>query len=166
MRTFLAILAIGAEASQVIRAELPTDVLLGAVRAQRAEALVVVRARGQLGLGVDVEVEALVAVGAVAVADEEVALGHLAQVVLVQELAALALLAQRAQPVLAHERVVAGVGAAGRVGRHVPVRARRPQRAVPRHERLADRPVRREPVAVGRAEEGREAEGVAGRFVL
>ena len=36
------------------------------------------------------------AITAVAVADEEIALGHLAQVVLVEELAALALLAQAA----------------------------------------------------------------------
>lgn len=158
--------AVGAEAGKVAGAELAADVLLAAGGAEGAEAAVVVGAGGQLGLGVDVEVEALVAVGAVAVADEEVALGHLAQVVLVQELAALALLAERAQPVLADERVVARVRAARRVGRHVPVRARRAQRAVPRDEGLAYGPVRREPVAVGRAEEGREAEGVAGRFVL
>lgn len=100
--------------------------LLAAIGAQGAEALVVVRAGRELGLGVDVQVEALVAVRAVAVPHEEVALGHLAQVVLVQELAALALLAERAQPVLAHERVVARVGAARRVRRHVPVRTRRP----------------------------------------
>lgn len=140
--------------------------LLAAIRPQGAEALVVVRTGRELGLGVDVQVEALVAVRAVAVADEEVALGHLAQVVLVQELAALALLAQRPQPVLAHERVVAGVGAARRVRRHVPVRTRRAERTVARHEGLAYRPVGREAVAVGRAEEGREAEVVGRRFVL
>lgn len=51
------------------------------------------------------QVQTLLAVGAVAVAHEEVALGHLAQVVLVQKLTVLALFAQAAQPVLAHERV-------------------------------------------------------------
>ena len=47
------------------------------------------------------QVQTLVAVAAVPVAHEKVALGHLAQVVLVQELAGLALFAEAAQPVLA-----------------------------------------------------------------
>lgn len=51
------------------------------------------------------KVEAFVAVAAKPIAEEEVALGHLAQVELVQELAGLALLAQAAQPVLADQRV-------------------------------------------------------------
>lgn len=54
---------------------------------QGAKPAVVVGAGGKFGRGVDVEVEALVPVGAVAVADEEVAFGHLAEVVLVEELA-------------------------------------------------------------------------------
>lgn len=79
--------------------------LLGAPGPQRAEALIVVWAGRQLALGVDMQVQTLVAVGAEAVAQEEVALGHLAQVELVQELAALSLFTQAAQPVLADERV-------------------------------------------------------------
>lgn len=51
------------------------------------------------------QVQTLVAVGAEAVAQEEVTLGHLPQVELVQELAALSLFAQATQPVLADERV-------------------------------------------------------------
>lgn len=58
------------------------------------------------------------AVTAVAVTDKEVALGHLAQVVLVQELAALAFLAQAAQPMLADQVVEVTVAAL----RDVPIR--------------------------------------------
>lgn len=79
--------------------------LLRTQRSQRTKAHVVVRTRRQLGQRIDVQVQTLLAVGAVAVAHEEVALGHLAQVVLVQKLTVLALFAQAAQPVLAHERV-------------------------------------------------------------
>lgn len=101
MRALLARGAVRAETGEVARAQLAADVLLAACRAQRAETLVVVGARRQLGLGVDVQIQTLVAVRAVAVAHEEVALRHLAQVVLVQELAALSLFAERTQPVLA-----------------------------------------------------------------
>lgn len=167
MRTLLTRLPIGTETRQVIRAQPPPHMLLTAIGPQRTEALVVVRAGRQLALGVDVEVQALVAVGAVAVPHEEVALGHLAQVVLVQELAALPLLAQRPQPVLAHQRVVARVPAVRRRRRrpHVPVRALRPERAVPCHEGLAYRSVRRQPVSVGRAQERREREVVVRCFM-
>lgn len=48
------------------------------------------------------QVQALVAVRAVPVSNEEIAFRHLAQVVLVKELAGLPLLAQGAQPVLAY----------------------------------------------------------------
>ena len=50
---------------------------------------------------IDVQIQALITVGAVPVAHKKVALGHLAQVVLVQKLARLALLAEAAKPVLA-----------------------------------------------------------------
>lgn len=105
MRARLALRPIGTEPREIVHAQLPPHVLLRAQRAQRTEAHVVVRARRQLRQRVDVQVQALLAVGAVAVAHEEVALGHLAQVVLVQKLALLALLAQAAQPVLAHQRI-------------------------------------------------------------
>lgn len=73
------------------------------VRPERTETAIVMRARGPLGLGIDVEVEAVVAVGAREGAGIVRALGHAAQIVLVEELARLALLAQAAQPMLAHE---------------------------------------------------------------
>lgn len=109
MRPGLTLGPIRAEPSEVVRAQLPADVLLRAPRPQRAEPHIVVRAGRQPAHGVDVEIQALVAVGAVPVAHEEVALGHLAEVVLVQELAVLALLAQAAQPVLADEAVEAAL---------------------------------------------------------
>ncbi|TLS24791.1 hypothetical protein PpBr36_08472 [Pyricularia pennisetigena] len=90
--------AVGAEAAEVVGAQVAPDVLLAAPGAERTEALVVVRTGRQLALRVDVQVQALLAVLAVAVADVKVALGHAAQVVLVQELAPVALLAQPAQP--------------------------------------------------------------------
>lgn len=101
MRASLAGGAVGAEAGEVEEADAAADVFLGAAGAEGAEALVVVRAGRELGLRVDMEVEALLAVGAVAVAGEEVALGHLAEVVLVEELAVLALFAEAAEPVFA-----------------------------------------------------------------
>lgn len=87
MRAQLTQLPVGAETAQVVEANLPLGVLLVAPGAQGAEAPFVVRAGGKPGGRVDVQVQALVAVRAVPVPDEEVALGHLAQVVLVQELA-------------------------------------------------------------------------------
>lgn len=101
VRASLAGGAVGAEAGEVEEADAAADVFLGAAGAEGAEALVVVRAGRELRLRVDVEVEALLAVGAVAVAGEEVALGHLAEVVLVEELAVLALFAEAAEPVFA-----------------------------------------------------------------
>ena len=162
MSALLTGLTVGAEAAEEVRTDGATDVLLAAVGAEGAEAAIVMRTRGQLALGVDVEVEALVAVGAVAVAEEEIALGHLAQIVLVQELARLPLLAQSPQPVLTHQRVVTSVPAVRRRRRrpHVPVRALRPQRTVPRHKRLAYRSVRRQSVSVRRTQEWGEGEGV------
>lgn len=130
---------------------------LAAPRTQWTEALVIVRTRRQLGLRVNVQVQALLAVGAVAVAHEEVALRHLAEVVLVQELARLALFAEAAEPVLADQgrpsRRVRGAGGG------VAVWAGGAERAVAREEGLALRAVRGELVAVGLAEEGGEGEG-------
>lgn len=101
----LAVWSIGAETSEVIRAHLLADMFLGAPWPKRAEALVVMWAGRQLALRVDMQIQTLVTVGAEAVAQEKVALGHLPQVELVQELAALSLFAQATQPVLADERV-------------------------------------------------------------
>lgn len=105
MGALLAVWSIRAETGEKVRAHLLADMFLGAPGSQRAEALIVMWAGWQLALGVDMQVQALVAVRAEAVAQEEVALGHLAQVELVQELAALSLLTQATQPVLADERV-------------------------------------------------------------
>lgn len=105
MCALLAIWTIRAETGKIVRAHLLADMFLGAPGPQGAEALVVMWAGRQLALGVDMQVQTLVSVGAESVAQEEVALGHLAQVKLVQELTALPLLAQATQPVLADERV-------------------------------------------------------------
>ncbi len=77
--------------------------LVGAARAQRTEAALVVRARGPLRCRVDVQIEAVLPVRARLVAGKVAALGHPAQVILVQELACLRLLAEAAEPMLAHE---------------------------------------------------------------
>lgn len=102
MSSFLAVRAVRAEACEVVWAELSSDVLFRAHWPERAESHVVVRARRQLGQRIDVQIQTLFTVGAVAVAHEEVALRHLSQIVLVQELAGDAFLAEAAQPVLAH----------------------------------------------------------------
>lgn len=139
--------------------------LLRARRPQGAEAPVVVGAGRHAALRVDVQIQTLFAVRAVSVPRKEVALGHLAEVVLVQELALLALLAQTAEPVLADERVEArGVGAAARLRSRgvadMSVEALGPVGAVTRGVGLAYRPVGGKTVVVDLAEEGREVEGV------
>lgn len=165
MRAHLALGPVGAEPGEVERAQLPPDVLLRAPRPQRAEAHVVMRARRQPAQRVDVQVQTLVTVGAVPVAHEEVALGHLAQVVLVQELAVLALLAQAAQPVLADERVETPRWSL-RVRRDVPLGAARAVGAVARLEGAAYGAVGGQADLVGSSEEGGEVEVVGrGRVV-
>lgn len=182
--------AVRAEARQEIGADgLAADVLLGTRGAQRTEsAVVVVGARRELAARVDMQVQTLVAVAAVAVPQKEVALGHFAQVVLVQELAALALFAEAAQPMLAHQRVeaaalvaagvvwVVAAGAAdGRVDgatsnggsrrswRQVAVGASRAEWARALGAvRAADWSIAGQAVLVGSFEEGREGEGVVG----
>lgn len=166
MRT-LALGPVGTEPREVKLAQLPPHMLLGAVRTQRTKAHVVVRTRRQLGRRVDVQVQTLLPVGAVAVAHEEVALGHLAQVILVEEFAVLALLAQPAQPVLADEGVEPARGLA-RLGGilDVALDAARAVGAGACLVGLADGAVGGEADLVGLAEEGREAEVVRlGRVV-
>jgi hypothetical protein len=155
----LAARSIRTETSEVIGAHLFADVFLGTSRPQRAEALVVVGAGWQLALGVDVQVETLIAVGAEAVAQEEVALGHLPQVELVQELAALSLFAQATQPVLADERVerVAAVLLAAAVGDgDVTLRAAGPEGAVAVDVGFTYWAISGKAVEVGSLEEWRE----------
>lgn len=166
MGTLLAVRTFRAEAGKVEAAQLAANVLFGAVGPEGAEAHVVVRAGWQTTLRVDVEVEALVAVGAVAVAHEEVALGHLAQVVLVEELAVLALLAEAAQPMLAHERVESAGGLRDLGVGDVSLGAARAVGAVAGLEGLAYRAIGGEADLVGSSEEGREMEVVGGRGVV
>lgn len=80
MHAFLALPPIRAKASQVETTEGFAHVLLAAAWAERAEAFIVVRARGKLGGGVNVQIEALVAIGAVERARVMIAFGHAATV--------------------------------------------------------------------------------------
>lgn len=105
------------------------------------------------------QIQTLFAIRAVSVPRKKVALWHLAEVVLVQELTLLALFAQAAEPVLADEGVEAGgVGAGAGFGRYrvadVPLEAFRPVRAVARGVGFAYRSVGRESVVVDSAKEG------------
>jgi hypothetical protein len=104
------------------------------------------------------QVQTLVAILAIAIAREKVALGHLAQVVLVQELAVLAFFAEAAQPVLAYEIIVVG-------GRGVFVGTGRAEGAVPLRVCFAERSRGRDAVPVGAQEEGAEGEGRRGEGV-
>lgn len=166
MGALLAVWPIRAETGEIIRAHLLADVFFGAPGSQWAEALFVMWAGRQLALGVDVQVQTLVAVGAEAVAQEEVALRHLAQVELVQELAALALLTQATQPVLADERVE-GVStillAAAVGGGDVALRAAGSQGAVTVDVGFTCGAIGRKAVEVGSLEERREGERRRGR---
>lgn len=62
MRSDLAVRPVGAEAREVVDAQLPPDVLLGAPGTQGAEAHVVVGAGWESAEGVNVQVETLIAV--------------------------------------------------------------------------------------------------------
>lgn len=161
MCALLAIWTIRAETGEIVPAHLLAGVFLGAPGPQGAEALVVMWAGRQLALWVDMQVQTLVSVGAESVAQEEVALGHLAQVKLVQELAALSLFAQATQPVLADERVerVSAVLFAAAVGHgDVALRATSPEGAVAVDVGFAYWAVGGKAVEVGSLEERREGE--------
>ena len=80
----------------------PLDMSVFANRPQGTKTPLVMRTCGPLPLRRNVLVHAIIPVGAEAVPTEVVALGHLSEVVLVQELAGLALFAQAAHPMLAH----------------------------------------------------------------
>lgn len=147
------------EAGQVARTKDLLHVTLFAVRALRAEAHGVLVAGRDLGLRVDVQVLALWGLSAVAVLGVEDALGHLAEVVLVEVLALVVLLAQAAQPVLADDLVVEygqdvllGTGEAARAG----------VGAIAGVVELADGAVGVEGEGVLLPEEGLELEGVEG----
>lgn len=94
MRALFAVPPVGTEAGEEVRAHLLADMFLGAPRAERTEAAVVVWTGRQLALGVDVKVQAFVSVTAEAIPHKEVALRHFSQIKLVKELACLALFAE------------------------------------------------------------------------
>lgn len=114
------------------------------------------------------EVETFFAVRAVTVTHEEVAFGHLAQVVLVKKLAVLALLAESTQPMLADE----GVEPAGGLlhlapgFRNMAFGASRAVRAVAGLEGFAYRTIGRQADLVRLLEERREAEAEPRRRVV
>ena len=95
---------------------------------------------------------------AISIPHKEIALGHLPQVIFVQELAALALLAQTAEPVLAYEIVEVAIIALC----DVTVRARIAHGAVTLEIRLAYWPCVRDAEALRGEEEGAKGERVAG----
>lgn len=111
-------LAVGAqrtEAAQVVHADDASRMSMPAVRSVSTEPPIVPGTVLDLRLRIDVQVLAVL-VGARLELRVEVALGHLGHVVLVQELAQIALLAQAAQPVLADHRSV-GFDVSVRAGR-------------------------------------------------
>lgn len=82
-----------------------SDVFSRALGAHLTEALFVVEADRDLGSRIDMEVLTVGRLRAEAVLHVELALGHLLQVVLVQELAVEPLFAQASQPMFAHNLV-------------------------------------------------------------
>jgi hypothetical protein len=114
------------ESGQIIYTEHAAHVTMPTVGPVPAETAVIPRTVPDLGLGVNVKEGALLVVAGVE-ARVEVALGHFGHVVLVQELALVALLAEAAEPVLAHDGFVAAnmtEGAGGALlttGAHVEV---------------------------------------------
>jgi hypothetical protein len=112
---------------------LPLDVPVRTQWAQRTESALVVGTRRPLLARRNVLVQTVVAIRTGAVSFEVHTLGHVAQVILVQEFAVFTLLAQAAHPVLAHGAVEAGARlvAVGTVGA---------ERAVALLEGFAERP--------------------------
>lgn len=106
-------LPVGAEASEIIFAQNPPDVAMPAAGAVSAEASVVPRTILDLALGVYVQERALLLVAGVE-ARVEITFRHLRHVVFVQKLAAVALFAQRSQPMLADDGFLFGFDVAER----------------------------------------------------
>lgn len=97
----LTLRAIRAETSHVELAQLPPDMSLAASWTFLAEAFVVVFAHGQFRAFLDVDIQALITILAVPILIEELAFAHLSQVVFVEVVAGIPLLAQALQPVFA-----------------------------------------------------------------
>ena len=93
------------EAAQVAHADDASGVSMSAVRSVPAKPSIVPRTVFDLRFRIDVQILAVL-VGARLKLRIEVALGHFGHVVLVQELAQIALLAEATQPVLADHRTI------------------------------------------------------------
>jgi hypothetical protein len=106
MDTMLALRAFWAEACHVELAQLTSDMSLAASGALGTEAFVVVLTHGQLRPFLDVHVQALISILAVPVLIEELTFAHLPQIVLVEVVARITLLAQPLQPMLADVVIV------------------------------------------------------------
>lgn len=153
---------IGTEPGKVEFTDLPPHVPVATPRALLTEAPVVLLAQRQPRLLLDVQIQTLVPVLAVAILIVELTLAHLPQVVLVEIVARIALLAQRLEPVLADVVVIVAVVVVARRrglrGRWVAVGTPSSERAVAGGVGGADLGRADEGVAGG-AEEGREGEG-------
>lgn len=97
---------VGTEAGQIVVAQDAPHMPVPAVGPMPAEPPIVPGAIFDFALRIDVQKRALLVVAGVE-AGVEVAFRHLGHVVLVQKLALVALFAQTAQPVLAHDRAIA-----------------------------------------------------------
>lgn len=105
--------AFGTESGEIILAQNASNMPMPTAGAMPAKTSIVPRAILDFALGVDVEESALFLVACVE-SRVEVAFGHLGHVILVQELAAVAFLAQRSQPMLADDRLLFGFDVAKR----------------------------------------------------
>jgi hypothetical protein len=101
----LARLSIRTETGQVVFAQHATDMPMPAAGSMSTKSSIIPRTILDLALGIDVEESALFLVAGVE-AGVEVAFRHLRHVVLVEEFAAIAFLAQRPKPMLAHDRLL------------------------------------------------------------
>ena len=103
MRPLLTLRPIRTKPSEIKRTQYFTDVFLAAIRPQRAKPLFVVRTRRKFRRRIDMQINAFVAIGAEKGARVIDAFLHLAQIVLMREIAAFALFTEPAKPMLAYQ---------------------------------------------------------------
>ena len=162
MRSFLTVSSIWAESGQIKRTQRLLNMPLRTPRPKRTKSPLKPLTLHPPTLLINMQIQTLISIRAKPISAKEVTLWHLPQIILVQEFAVVAFLAEPAQPVLAYEVVVGTVRVGGGLvgSQSVPVGAGGAEGTVPGKEELALGCVGGDAETVGGAEEGVEVEFV------